>query len=652
MDQQATRLNRRQVLRAAWAGFLAAIAAAGLARDARPGDQPKDEQESWYLFRIAGRDVGHIHEAIRREGDRVTTTVETLVVINRLGTKVEIKGTSVFTEAAEGPLRSAHAEMSSSRQTTTLDATVEKDAVRLVVSTGSKEYRRDLDGSGDLLGPWGIRRRTSAALVKVGDSVTGRTLVPEMQRATTMTRKLLERDCPLPALGTKETYLRVEERLEGFPSVRSVWLDGRGRMVRQTEPSPFGEMEVLLTDRASALRAGGESLPEEMFARTLVRSNIRLPGPRSMDWLVLRLRQESPGTGWPDFSGPGQTILKREGNELLLEVKRVQAEGTAPRPSKADGSLREFLEPNALVQSDDPEVRRIAHEVAGEKRDAFRAACRLRDWVHRNMDLDLGIALTPGSEVIRRRKGTCVAYAILLASLARAEGIPSRVVTGFVYVAGIWGGHAWVEVRAGDRWVALDGALPSTGAADAARFACVRSSMADGAGSMVNALGRIAGNVRVGVVEYEAGSVRTVVPADAPGFTIDGDVYRNPWLRLEVRKPAGFSFAETHAVYPDSTVVAIEGTDGRGVRLRQHAAPARADDDESTARVFRRLGFSGQPAPAMIAGRTVLMIEADDCAGLAFVDGPDLWVLTAEGRDAGALVRQAAEQVTIRPRGQ
>ena len=38
---------------------------------------------------MAGQDVGHIHETIRRVGDEVMTTVETRIVINRLGSKVE-----------------------------------------------------------------------------------------------------------------------------------------------------------------------------------------------------------------------------------------------------------------------------------------------------------------------------------------------------------------------------------------------------------------------------------------------------------------------------------------------------------------------------------------------------------------------------------
>jgi hypothetical protein len=654
MSRRLILLNRHPASQAARIGFLSLAVIAGVAWVAGPARSQTEPaaQETWYLFRMAGQDVGHIHETMRRGGDGVMTTVETRIVINRLGHKVEIQGKAAFGETAEGELRSAHSEMSSSRQTTTLDARVEKDAVRLRVSTGGKEYRRELPCSGAPLGPWGLRQRTVRGLAKEGDILTCQTLLPEVERLAMVTRKLLESNASLPALGAKSTYARVEERLEGYPGVRAAWLDGEGRMVRQTESGPFGATEIVLVDRTTALRAGGGPLPEEMFDQTLVRANVRLPGPRSLGRLVVRLRQKDPALGWPDFAGPGQTILRREGDGLRLEVRRVEKpEGTTPRPVEADVGLREYLEPNAVVQSDDAEVRRIAREVAGDEPDAFLAACRLRDWVRRSMTLDLGIALTPASEAIRERKGTCVAYAVALASLARAAGIPSRVVMGYVYVSGIWGGHAWVEVRTGRRWMPLDAAIPSPGPADAARIACVRTSLAEGPGPLLGALARVFGNVQIAVVEYEIGGVCTKVPEGARAFMVEEDTYRNPWLGLEVRKPAGFRFAKTDAVYPDSTVVAIEGPEGQRVRVRQEDAVSGSDGEGAGARVLRRLRFSGKPAPEEVAGRTVLVVEGEGKAGLALAQGPDLWVLTAEGEHAGELFRRLAALVTIRPRG-
>lgn len=651
MPPQLIDRNCRPAGRMALIGLLILAPTLAVASSAgSTGPKSAPAQETWYLYRIAGQDVGRIHETVRRTGDEVTTTVETLIIINRLGSKVEIKGKAVFIETAEGYLRSARSETSSSHQTTTLAARVEKGKVLLRVSTGGKEYRRELRCPGALRGPWGLRQLAIRGLRKPGDTLTCQTLVPEMERLAKVTRKLLETKAPVPTGAAKGTCTRVEERLEGYPAVRTVWLDGAGRMVRQAEAGPFGQTEVIASDRATALRAGSGLLRREMFDQTLVRANVRLPAPRALNRVVLRLRRKDPGLGWPDFGQPGQKVLRRAGKELLLEVRQVKAEKSTRRPVKADQALREYLEPNAILQSDDSEVQRIAHDVAGNETDVFRAAVRLRDWVHRSMKMDLGIALAPASEVIRQRKGTCAAYAIVLAALARAAGIPSRVVMGYAYVSGIWGGHAWVEVWTKDRWVPLDAALPSPGPADAARLAGVRTSLAEGPGPLLSALTRVFGIVQVTVVEYDAGGVCTKVPEGAAAFTIEGDTYRNPWLGLEVQKPADFRFARTNAVYPDTTVVAIDGPAGQRICVRQEDAQA-ARNGQAEAGVFRGLGFSGKPRRDQVAGRAVLIVEDGGKAGLALTRGPDLWVLTAKGQHPGELVRRMAARVTIRRQG-
>jgi hypothetical protein len=457
-------------------------------------------EETWHVYRIAGKDIGHIRETVHRKGNEVMTTVETLIVINRLGSRMEIKGSDGFTETTDGQLRSVRSTMSSSLQSTTVEASVERGNVEggkvvLRTSTGGKEYRRQLPYSGALIGPWGIRQEAVRGLKKAGDVVTYQTFVPELQRVTKVTRKFLDAKVPLEIAGTKTICARVEERLEGFPGVRVTWLDAAGRMLRQTQSSPLGQTEVVVAERATALQAGGGLLSNEMVAQSLLHANVRLPAPRSLERLVVRLRQKDPTLGWPNFAGSGQTVLRHDDLELLLEVKQLTAEEREIIPTKPGKSLREYLEPNAILQSDDAEVRRIAREVVGNEKDAFRAACRLRDWVKNNMHRDFGIGLAPASEAIRQRKGTCGAYAITLASLARAAGIPSQVVMGYAYIYGIWGGHAWAEVSIGGRWVPLDGAAPSPGPADAARIACVRTSFADGVGP-TNAPSRVFGNIR------------------------------------------------------------------------------------------------------------------------------------------------------------
>ncbi len=71
------------------------------------------------------------------------------------------------------------------------------------------------------------------------------------------------------------------------------------------------------------------------------------------------------------------------------------------------------------------------------------------------------------SKVADSRSGDCTEHAVLLAALARASGIPARVVLGVVLQAEVESmgafGHAWTELHVGDRWRLADGTAPING---------------------------------------------------------------------------------------------------------------------------------------------------------------------------------------------
>ncbi|MCY0541588.1 hypothetical protein OVW21_26540, partial [Klebsiella pneumoniae] len=86
----------------------------------------------------------------------------------------------------------------------------------------------------------------------------------------------------------------------------------------------------------------------------------------------------------------------------VLEMRRRE-KASDQADAKPDGSC---LRPNALVQSDDAEVMRIAREVTANVQGDFEKARRLQNWVSQNLEFDLGIALASASEVARNRRGT------------------------------------------------------------------------------------------------------------------------------------------------------------------------------------------------------------------------------------------------------
>ena len=70
-------------------------------------------------------------------------------------------------------------------------------------------------------------------------------------------------------------------------------------------------------------------------------------------------------------------------------------------------------------------------------------------------DIAKTIAYIPNvSKVYSEKKGICYDYSVLLASMLRSVGIPTKVVTGYTPNATVY--HAWNNVYANSRWNVID----------------------------------------------------------------------------------------------------------------------------------------------------------------------------------------------------
>ncbi len=550
-------------------------------------------EERWYVFSLGDTPVGYVSEEV--EGARTRTVISAR--LTRLGKSFEMRFDTTATEAADGALQSVAYEALLSQQPLRVEARVEGDRIRIATPPHERWIER---GPEPPLGPAAVARQTSERLRATGDVLAFTAFSPELQKVVRMQRTVRaarERVACNGATGT-----RIEETIEGMPGAHTVWVDDRGAMLADSTPGPFGLMTSCLATREAALGAHGE-LPADLYERTAARSNVRFADAAALDRLVLRLRPHDAGLPLP---------------ELAAENQRLVAPGTVEirRPLRTRGAAvatEGELQPNALVQSDDAGVIAAAREVTAS--DPYQIAEQLTRWVAEHMSLDGGIVMAPASELVRDRKATCVGYATLLAALARAKGIPSRVVMGYVYYGGIWGGHAWTELLLDGSWLPFDAAVYAPGVASAARLAVGRSDFADGGGALFPGLAALFGRVDVEVVEYEqAGQVRRV-PDDAVPYRVEGATYENAGLGLRVRAE-GWTIERADSTWPSPLVVAFRRGDTT-VELRQlprHPERAREPD----------------------APDTVTSVSAE---------GGTLWVWSAVGPDAAAALREILGRV-------
>ncbi|MEZ4548088.1 MAG: transglutaminase-like domain-containing protein [Thermodesulfobacteriota bacterium] len=146
------------------------------------------------------------------------------------------------------------------------------------------------------------------------------------------------------------------------------------------------------------------------------------------------------------------------------------------------------MAPGPLVDSGAPEITAAAAEITGNEKDAAKAAALINDWVFRNIKKE-GTASVPNAlDVLKTRSGDCNEHSALYAALARAAGIPTKTVSGTIYIDGRFYYHAWNEVYIG-KWVAVDSAFGQM-PADATHIKLIEGNLSD-TSRIMKAVGKI-----------------------------------------------------------------------------------------------------------------------------------------------------------------
>jgi transglutaminase-like putative cysteine protease len=208
----------------------------------------------------------------------------------------------------------------------------------------------------------------------------------------------------------------------------------------------------------------GYSPAADFALLTSVTSNIDLPNPRAIRILDIKLSgnldkkmgicDSRQKVKWLDPVGETQVA------DFRIDAKVFDAAKSVNLPIE-DKTIAEYLEPTAFLQCDSPDIKSTAAKIVGQEKSAYKAAVKIRKWVSENMkpQADMGIP-RPSVDVLKVKVGVCRDYAVLYGALARAAGIPTKIVAGIVYMDGHFYYHAWAESYVGE-WAPFDATIDS-----------------------------------------------------------------------------------------------------------------------------------------------------------------------------------------------
>ncbi|MFT4550491.1 MAG: hypothetical protein ACI8XO_001771 [Verrucomicrobiales bacterium] len=211
-----------------------------------------------------------------------------------------------------------------------------------------------------------------------------------------------------------------------------------------------GAVSIELTTRDDALKLEANL---DLFESTLIKIDQSLGDPMEVTELVL------------EISGASAAVIKNSANQsaeydakaehLLLKIGREH--GTKARVT--EDARETALEETSAYPTKDAQIIALTERAIGRATRPKAKIKRLVDFVDTFIVDDTSSEPLSVNDIIDTQRGDCTEHSQLFVTMARAAGIPARMVSGFIYGEAstyCFGGHAWCEVEVDGHWHPVD----------------------------------------------------------------------------------------------------------------------------------------------------------------------------------------------------
>ena len=457
---------------------------------------------TWYRISLLGRPSGYMSSSARlvrgEQGEELLETADRQVITIALGGETLRVTEDVVTRytATLAPVR-WDVRLDKMGQLQEVTAERKGDNLHIVSVEGGQRTEQTVALPEGFASELAVLAEVIRGTLKPGETRTVSTFLPQVGAVDTEEITAGEPET-LQVLGEGQRCFPLRVVTKRVGSEIRLWVNEQGEVVKYALPTLMNA----LVEKVSQQEALAQLSP-------LVLTN-SIPLDRKLAGMALqRLTLDAKGVGQTaadliPVTARQEVTPGPEGTARVVIHAQNEPAHTAALPVKAEGR-EEYLRATPMAQSEAPEVRDLARQIVGEKTDAWEAALALNNWVYQNLGK---MASEPRPinclQILAQRKGDCSEHALLMATLARAVGLPSRLVAGLAVIEDKLYYHAWVEVYVGE-WVEMD---PTWGEArvDAGHLLLARSAMDDlSFARMSLETGRTLGTLAVSVVEAVGG---------------------------------------------------------------------------------------------------------------------------------------------------
>jgi transglutaminase-like putative cysteine protease len=436
------------------------LVATGLAV-AAPVTPPFDDLEDWAGTYFKGKKLGFSHSKVRKSANHFDVHTLTYMHLD-LGGQAQITSFTQETKLNSNLGLSSFSlvqEISGNRQK--VEGRVEGGVLILTLTSPGYSKEKRLPFAPDVLPSATYLLNILKDGLEVGVKKQLPLFVEPFQSFVPLEYEIVRREKTLFA-GTMVEAFVIVQKVGGIAS--TLWVADSGQVIREVSTQGF-ESHNEPEAEARALPDGAISVGS-FITLSRVKPQHPIRRPDAVRQLKLRIMPISSPNAIPQDRRQRALKVEKLGEEAYSTVLEIRSEPQDPKAKAllpiSGGEAREYLQDAQEIQSEHPQIRALARELAKGEKDAWIVARRINEWVFKNIKKEM-VDTATALDTLRERRGECQSHTNLFTAVARAAGIPTRIVNGLVYSEELdgFGFHAWPEVFVGE-WRALDPTLGQT----------------------------------------------------------------------------------------------------------------------------------------------------------------------------------------------
>jgi len=227
------------------------------------------------------------------------------------------------------------------------------------------------------------------------------------------------------------------------------WMGEDGTLLRQE--TPFGWIMESCTDEEAFATIKASGYSGDFISELAIRCKGAIDAPR--ECRGLRLRLSGVQFSAAKLETNRQKVGVVEDGAVELTVRAAQRPASVQPEEGID--LAPYLASSPFVQAADPKMVAAAEDIVGDRDDPWERALAIYTWVDTKVRNEMTISLPSALDVLETRAGDCNEHTYLFTGLARAVGIPTKIMVGVAYHEGSFYYHAWPAVYVGG-WIEMD----------------------------------------------------------------------------------------------------------------------------------------------------------------------------------------------------